>query len=105
MGYRLCIMDKKTGVGFYGTKHYGYNGTTSEELMKFPSFQYLDSLGKIEFDTLFQDGFDNRMTLTSEQFNRFITLYSKELGVDGLLEHEEIPEIMASDGDKEVSWG
>lgn len=80
MGYRIDIYNEDKTINFYGTKHYGYSGDTSDELKEFPSFQYLIKIGKFKKDKwyVFDYGCENNIVLTAKQFEHFIKLYSKE---------------------------
>ena len=80
MGYRIDIYNENKTINYYGTKHYGYSGDTSEELKEFPSFRYLIKIGKFKEDEfyVFDYGCHNEIILTAKQFEHFIKLYSKE---------------------------
>lgn len=81
MGLRLDVYSKDRKINFYGTKHYGYNFVFAdqEKAKCFPSFNYLMELGKIDIEDLWDYGCSPTIELTAEEFEHFITLYSKEV--------------------------
>ena len=108
MGYRPEIRDlQNPNLRFYGTKLYGY---VSDDL-ELPSRRYLISIGKVEEGDFWDYPFPHEMTLTAEQFRKFMELYEKdfdEYGEFGKLseyhDYNVIQELLKSESDKHIEW-
>lgn len=109
MGYRIIIEDKDNNF-FYGTKLYGY--VDHEKCL---SYKYLVKIEKFTGEEFFFDCIDNEITLSADQFNKFIHLYSKEWEKEKrrygdwdnrtLLQEPEIIKLLSNNNDKRISWG
>lgn len=77
MGYRLDIY-KIEGENlkniYYNTKLYGYHDES-----KFLSFMYLTSIGKLDYDQLFDYSAHNRLALNKKEFTIFCYLYNIDM--------------------------
>lgn len=108
MGYRILIEDDNNNL-FYGTKVYGY---TDHE--KCSSYKYLVKIGKFTGDEVFDYGISNEITLSADQFDKFIRLYAKEWEKEkrqyndpddiGLLKNPKIIELLSNNSDKYINW-
>lgn len=110
MGYRPEIKDlRNPDLCFYGTKLYGYVADESE----LPSYQYLIQIGKLTHeDDYWGYGFTHEMTLTAEEFRKFMELYEQDFdefgGFGKLSEYHDyniIQELLESGSDKHIEWG
>ena len=108
MGYRLGITNKDKTIDYYGTKHYGYTFEIAEKGAKhYPSVKYLIDLGKLEPNTIFDYCLSPQITLTADEFEKFIKLYAKEIKI---LKHfdflliEEIQALLKDKSDKILDW-
>lgn len=107
MGYRPEFKDMENpDLCFYGTKLYGY---TDESALS--SFQYLLSIRKVERDTIWDYGSPNEMTLTAEQFRKFMQLYEKDfderseyLNLCEYHDYNIIRALMQTESDKHIEW-
>ena len=109
MGLRLFIESEDRKVNYYGTKFYGYMFFFAEDGKTYASVRYLFELGKLKDDDFFDYCSGVEITLDAGQFAKFITLYAEEyLLIDperDLLQDGDIRALLASDGDKFVTWG
>lgn len=105
MGYRLEVTD---GVnGFYGYKHYGYvsdsqDYDTGDTLKHLKSYQYLQSIGKLDGDEIWDYGCSNRMVLTAEEFRIFMEYYIEEVGATMI--EASLSALINSSRDKTLEW-
>ena len=101
MGYSLNVRNTN-GNEYYGTKHYGINGKTFDELKKFESFQYLINLRKVNENMVWDEGTDNHFALSGEETDKFIKLYLNECGVDKI--PDKLKKVLSTKGNKFISW-
>ena len=114
MGYRMNIVDTQNpAISYYGTKLYAYC-----DMSELKSYKYLDEIGIIDklvtgeesdgyFDKedaqmLWVCGYENRFTLTAEQFREFIKLYQEDLQCT--IDDDRIKQLIESNSDKELYW-
>ena len=107
MGYRPLVREVTYGDAWYATKLYGYVKDTSSLM----SCKYLQKLGKIGDDCLWDYECPNEVMLRTDEFREWLRLYALDFEnfygkpFADVCEYDELMKIAESSCDKFICWG